>query len=74
MDLLVSSFIGDFARVATFQITNSVGQPRMRWLGIDEGHHGGRNPGENRIRMALVAPLDECLDAAKRINSLLTVL
>lgn len=39
MDLLVSSFLADFARVATFQITNSVGQPRMKWLGIDEGHH-----------------------------------
>lgn len=40
MDLLVNSFAADFARVATFQITNSVGQPKMRWLGIDEGHHG----------------------------------
>ncbi len=39
MDLLVNSFMADFARIATFQITNSVGQPRMRWLGIDEGHH-----------------------------------
>lgn len=39
MDLMVNSFAADFARVATFQITNSVGQPRMRWLGIDEGHH-----------------------------------
>lgn len=39
MDLLVNSFAADFARVATFQITNSVGQPRMRWLDIDEGHH-----------------------------------
>ena len=36
--------------------------------------HDNRNPGENRVRMALVAPLDECLDAARRINSLLTVL
>jgi len=36
--------------------------------------HGEGNPGENRVRMALVAPLDECLDAAKRINSLLAVL
>ncbi len=36
--------------------------------------HGGINPGENRVRMALVAPLDECLDAAKRINSLLAAL
>jgi N-succinyldiaminopimelate aminotransferase len=32
------------------------------------------NPGKNRVRMALVAPLDECLDAAKRINSLLATL
>jgi len=32
------------------------------------------NPGENKIRMALVAPLDECLDAANRINSLLSKL
>lgn len=28
----------------------------------------GHNPGENRIRMALVAPLDECVEAAKRIR------
>jgi len=40
MDLLVNSFAADFARIATFQITNSVGQPRMRWLDIQEGHHG----------------------------------
>ncbi len=39
MELLVNSFANDFARVATFQITNSVGQPKMRWLGIEEGHH-----------------------------------
>ncbi|MCA9027198.1 MAG: DUF1552 domain-containing protein [Planctomycetaceae bacterium] len=39
MDLLVNGFAADFARVATFQITNSVGQPRMKWLGIEEGHH-----------------------------------
>jgi N-succinyldiaminopimelate aminotransferase len=36
--------------------------------------HEGVNPGENRVRMALVAPLDECLDAANRINSLLAAL
>ena len=39
MDLLVSGLAADFARVATFQITNSVGHPKMRWLGIEEGHH-----------------------------------
>jgi hypothetical protein len=39
IDLLVNSFAADFARVATFQITNSVGGARMRWLGVNEGHH-----------------------------------
>lgn len=39
IELLVSSFAADFARVATFQITNSVGGAKMRWLDIDEGHH-----------------------------------
>jgi hypothetical protein len=39
IDLMVNSFAADFARVATLQFTNSVGQPRMRWLKIDEGQH-----------------------------------
>ena len=39
IELLVNSFASDFARTATFQITKSVGQPRMKWLGIEEGHH-----------------------------------
>ena len=39
IELMVSSFQADFARVATLQMTNSVGQARMRWLGIDEGQH-----------------------------------
>jgi hypothetical protein len=39
IDLMVNSFAADFARIATLQITNSVGGAKMRWLGIDEGHH-----------------------------------
>jgi hypothetical protein len=39
IELLVNSFAADFARVATLQYTNSVGQARMRWIGVDEGHH-----------------------------------
>jgi hypothetical protein len=38
-ELLVSSFAADFARVATFQFTNSVGGAKMRWIGVEEGHH-----------------------------------
>jgi N-succinyldiaminopimelate aminotransferase len=32
----------------------------------------GQNPGINKIRMALVAPLDECQNAANRINTFLS--
>jgi hypothetical protein len=39
IDLMVSAFQADFARVATLQYTNSVGQARMRWLGVQEGQH-----------------------------------
>jgi len=39
IDLMVSSFVADSARVATIQYTNSVGQARMTWLGINEGQH-----------------------------------
>jgi hypothetical protein len=39
IELMVNSFAADFARIATFQITNSVGGARMRWLGVEQGHH-----------------------------------
>ncbi len=39
IDLMVNSFANDFARVVTLQYTNSVGGAKMRWLGVDEGHH-----------------------------------
>ena len=39
IDLMVNSFAADFSRVATLQYTNSVGGAKMRWLGVDEGHH-----------------------------------
>ena len=39
IDLMVNSFVNDMSRVATLQYTKSVGQARMRWLDIDEGHH-----------------------------------
>ena len=49
MDLMVSSFVADFARVASFQITNSVGGARMKWLDIDEGHHSlSHEPDSNK--------------------------
>ena len=39
IELVVSSLAADFARVMTLQFTHSVGQPHMKWLGIDEGQH-----------------------------------
>jgi hypothetical protein len=39
IDLLVNTFMNDMARVGTLQYTNSVGSAKMRWLGIEEGHH-----------------------------------
>ena len=39
IDLMVSAFLADSARVATMQYTNSVGQARFTWLGIGEGQH-----------------------------------
>ena len=39
IELMVNSFAGDFARVATLQYTNSVGGAKMRWLGVNETHH-----------------------------------
>ncbi len=40
IDLLVNSLANNMARVATLQYMRSVGQARMNWLGIEEGHHG----------------------------------
>jgi len=39
IDLLVNALANDMARVASLQFTRSVGQARMRWLGVEEGHH-----------------------------------
>lgn len=39
IELLVNSLANDMARVATLQFTNSVGQARMTWLGIEDSHH-----------------------------------
>lgn len=50
LDLLVHALQSDFARVATFQFTNSVGQARMRWLDIQEGHHElSHEPDNNEV-------------------------
>ncbi|MCA9175538.1 MAG: DUF1552 domain-containing protein [Planctomycetales bacterium] len=59
IDLLVHSLAADFARVATLQFTNSVGQARMKWLGIDDGHHSLSHEGDDN---------DDAQDKLTRIN------
>ncbi|MCA8988698.1 MAG: DUF1552 domain-containing protein, partial [Planctomycetaceae bacterium] len=60
MDLLVNALKADFTRVATFQFTNSVGQAKMTWLGIEEGHHGlSHEPDSN----------EDAVDKLTRINT-----
>lgn len=39
IDLLVNAMANDMSRVATLQYMRSVGQARMDWLGVQEGHH-----------------------------------
>ncbi len=59
IDLMVNSFVADFSRIATFQFTNSVGQAKMKWLGIEEGHHDlSHEPDSN----------DTAVDKLTRIN------
>ncbi len=59
IDLLVSALANDMTRVATLQYMRSVGQARMRWLGIEEGHHGlSHEPDDNR----------DAYDKLRRIN------
>ena len=59
IDLMVNSFVNDFARVGTLQYTKSVGQARMNWLDIKDGHHGlSHEPDKN----------EEAVDKLTRIN------
>ncbi|HIG31211.1 MAG TPA: DUF1552 domain-containing protein [Verrucomicrobiales bacterium] len=39
IDLLVNALANDMTRVASLQYMRSVGQARMRWLDVQEGHH-----------------------------------
>ncbi|MDZ4821035.1 MAG: DUF1552 domain-containing protein [Planctomycetota bacterium] len=59
IELIVSGFVADFARVGTLQYTNSVGQAKFRWLGIEDPHHELSHEGDNK---------HESLDKLTRIN------
>ncbi|TWT33580.1 hypothetical protein KOR34_34120 [Posidoniimonas corsicana] len=60
IELLVSGMLADFSRVATLQYTHSVGGLRLRWIGVDEGHHElSHEPDKNA----------EAVDKLTRINA-----
>jgi hypothetical protein len=60
IDLLVNALANDMTRVASLQFMRSVGQARMRWLEINEGHHSlSHEPDDNA----------EAYDKLKRINA-----
>jgi hypothetical protein len=60
IDLLVNSFVNDMARVATLQYTKSVGQARMKWLDISDGHHGlSHEPDKNEEAVAKLTKINK---------------
>ncbi len=60
IDLMVSSFVADSARVATLQYTNSVGQARFTWLGIKEGQHDlSHEPDSNKEAQEKLTRINE---------------
>ncbi len=60
IDLMVNSFVNDFSRIATLQYTNSVGMARMRWLGIEEGHHElSHNPDTDTVSVEKLTKINK---------------
>ncbi len=60
IDLLVNALANDMTRVASLQFMRSVGQARMRWLDVQEGHHSLSHEPDNNA---------EAYDKLKRINA-----
>ncbi len=60
IDLLVNGLANDLNRIATLQFTKSVGQAKMHWLDVNEGHHElSHDPDEKQ----------ESQDKLRRINT-----
>ncbi len=60
IDLLVNAMANDMARIATLQYMRSVGQARMSWLGIEEGHHGlSHEPDDNKKAVEQLIQINE---------------
>lgn len=60
MDLIVSGFSNDLNRISSLQFTRSVGDAKMRWLEVEQGHHSlSHEPDKNK----------EAQDKLRRINT-----
>ena len=60
MDLIVSGFANDLNRISSLQFTRSVGEAKMRWLEVEQGHHQlSHEPDKNK----------EAQDKLRRINT-----
>ena len=63
----------DFAR-ALFAAANVTVLPGRFLSRVVDGPSRSQDPGRRRMRLALVAPLDECIDAARRIRGYIETL
>jgi hypothetical protein len=75
IDLLVNAMATDMARVATLQYMRSVGQARMSWLGVEEGHHGlSHEPDANTAAVEQLIKINEwfCGELAYLVKRLQT--
>lgn len=60
IDLLVNAMANDMTRISTLQFMRSVGQARMAWLGIEEGHHGlSHDPDANKDSVEKLTKINE---------------
>jgi hypothetical protein len=60
INLLVNSLHNNLARVATLQYMRSVGGAQMRWLGVEEGHHGlSHDPDDNKDSYAKLLKINQ---------------
>ncbi len=60
IDLLVNAMANDMARVGTLQFMRSVGQARMQWLGIEDGHHSlSHEPDNNQSAQEQLTKINE---------------
>lgn len=60
IDLMVNALANDMSRVASLQYMRSVGEARMRWLGVEEGHHSLSHEPDNN---------EAAYEKLKRINT-----